>query len=140
MKKYLVLLFITSLSFAQNNKQNIRGIVIDKLSQTTINGAKVQISNSEKQTITDSKGSYVLTDIAPDRYEVKVTFVGYKEVVIPNVLVTSGKEVILDITLEDEFKKLDDVIIKTSNAARLIIIPSLSSTAFVVEQEFKPLG
>ena len=135
MKKYLLLLFISAITFAQNNKQNIRGIVIDKLSQTTINGAKVQISNSEKQTITDSKGSYVLTDIAPDRYEVKVTFVGYKEVVIPNVLVTSGKEVILDITLEDEFKKLDEVVIKASNKAGTVNkLASVSAKSFSMEE------
>jgi hypothetical protein len=33
-KKILLLLFISTATFAQNNKQNIRGIVIDKLSQT----------------------------------------------------------------------------------------------------------
>lgn len=135
MKKYLLLLFISAATFAQNNKQNIRGIVIDKLSQTPINGAKVQISNSEKQTITDPKGSYVLTDIAPDRYEVKVSFVGYKEVVIPNVLVTSGKEVILDITLEDEFKKLDEVVIKASNKAGTVNkLASVSAKSFSMEE------
>ena len=41
-KKFLLLLFLSTASFAQNNKQNIRGTVIDKLSQTTIIGATVQ--------------------------------------------------------------------------------------------------
>ena len=120
MKKYFILLLISAISFAQNNKQNIRGIVIDKLSQTPIIGATVQINNSEIKAITDENGNYVLTEITPERYDIKVSFVGYKEVVIPNVIVTSGKEVILDIAMEDEYKKLDEIVIKTSNKASTI--------------------
>ena len=135
MKKYLLILFISFVSIAQNNKQNIRGIVIDKLSQTPLIGAKIQIINFEKQTLSDAKGNYILTEIAPDRYEVRVTFLGYKEVVIPNVIVTSGKEVILDISMEDEFKKLDDVIIKTSNKAGTINkLATVSARTFSMEE------
>ncbi len=135
MKKYLLLLFISAATFAQNNKQNIRGIVIDKLSQTPIIGATVQINNSSKQTITDAKGNYILTDIAPDRYEIKVSYMGYKEVVIPNVIVTSGKEVILDVTMEDEFKKLDDVVIKASNKAGTVNkLATVSARTFSMEE------
>ena len=41
-KKFLLLLFLSTASFAQNNNQNIRGTVIDKLSQTPIIGAIFQ--------------------------------------------------------------------------------------------------
>ena len=135
MKKLIVLLLISSLSFAQNNKQNIRGIVIDKLSQNPIIGATVKINNSDNQTITDAKGNYILTNLSPDRYELKISFTGYKEVVISNVIVTSGKEVILDITLEDEFKKLDEVVVKTSNKASSINkLATISARTFSMEE------
>jgi hypothetical protein len=135
MKKYLLILLLSTALYSQNNKQNIRGIVIDKLSQTPINGATVQINNSDKQTISDEKGNYVLTEITPDRYEIKVSFVGYKEVVIPNVIVTSGKEVVLDITMEDEYKKLDEVVIKTSNKASAINkLATVSARTFSMEE------
>ena len=134
-KTILLLLFLSTASFAQNNKQNIRGNVTDKLSQTPIIGATVQIHNSEIQTLTDEKGNYLLPEIAPDRYEIKVSFVGYKEVVIPNVIVTSGKEVILDITLEDEFKKLNEVVIKAGNKAGTINkLATISARTFSMEE------
>jgi CarboxypepD_reg-like domain/TonB-dependent Receptor Plug Domain len=134
-KKYLLLLFFSTAAFAQNNNQNIRGIVTDKLSQTPIIGATVQINNSEKQTVTDEKGNYTLTDITPDRYEIEVSFVGYKEVVIPNVIVTSGKEVILDITMEDEYNKLDEVVVKSSNKAGTINkLATVSARTFSMEE------
>jgi hypothetical protein len=41
-KTILLLLFLSTATFAQNNKQNIRGIVIDKLSQTPLTGATVK--------------------------------------------------------------------------------------------------
>lgn len=103
MRNCLFLLsFVLSYScFAQNNKQNIRGNITDKLSQSPIIRTTVQnLNNSEKNgTQTDINGQYVLLNLAPNRYEIKVTYVGYKEVFIPNVVVTSGKEVILDLTM-----------------------------------------
>lgn len=126
---------ISAISFAQNNKQNIRGVVIDKLSQTPIIGATIVVQNSTKQTQTDNSGNYLLNDMAPDRYEIKVSFSGYKEVIIPNVIVTSGKEVILDITMEDEFNKLNEVVVKASNKAGTINkLASVSARTFSMEE------
>lgn len=128
-------MMISAISFAQNNKQNIRGLVIDKLSQTPIIGATIVVQNSTKQTQTDNSGNYLLTDMAPDRYEIKVSFSGYKEVIIPNVIVTSGKELILDITMEDEFNKLNEVVVKTSNKAGTINkLTSVSARTFSMEE------
>lgn len=126
---------ISAISFAQNNKQNIRGVVLDKLSQTPIIGATIAVQNSTKQVQTDNSGNYLLNDMAPDRYEIKVSFSGYKEVIIPNVIVTSGKEVILDITMEDEFNKLNEVVVKASNKAGTINkLATVSARTFSMEE------
>ena len=128
-------MMISAISFAQNNKQNIRGVVLDKLSQTPIIGATIVVQNSTKQVQTDNSGNYLLNDMAPDRYEIKVSFSGYKEVIIPNVIVTSGKEVILDITMEDEFNKLNEVVVKASNKAGTINkLASVSARTFSMEE------
>ena len=110
--KYLLLIFsllFANLSFAQNNKQNIRGNILDKFSQSPIIGASVQIVNNafNKGTHTDASGHFVLTGLTPSRYEIKISFVGYKNVLIPNVVVTSGKEVILDVTMEEDLRLLN---------------------------------
>lgn len=128
-------MMISAISFAQNNKQNIRGVVLDKLSQTPIIGATIAVQNSTKQVQTDNSGNYLLNDMAPDRYEIKVSFSGYKEVIIPNVIVTSGKEVILDITMEDEFNKLNEVVVKASNKAGTINkLATVSARTFSMEE------
>jgi hypothetical protein len=131
------MLFITQISFAQNNRQNIRGVVTDKLSQITLPGATVQIVNKGeiKGTVTDEKGNYVLANLAPDRYELKISYVGYKEVFIPNVVLTSGKEVVLDIAMEEDLKQLNEVVITANLKAGTInnLIP-VSARTFSTEE------
>ena len=137
MKHYytIVLTFITTLTFAQNNKQNIRGIVMDKLTQSPISGATVRIASSPKLLITDSNGSYTFNELNPARYDLKVTFNGYKEAFIANVIVSSGKETILDISLEEEFKSLKEVLVKSSNKASSINkMATVSTRTFSMEE------
>ncbi len=89
MIRFLTLLvFIPIFSISQNNTQNIRGVVTDKLSQTPLIGVIVQINSLQKGSNTDSLGIYLLSNVPPDRYDLQVTCIGYKNITIPNVLVT----------------------------------------------------
>jgi hypothetical protein len=139
MKKYtfIIVLLIAQLSFAQNNKQKIRGVIIDKLSQTTLPGAAVQIINcaDKKGTTSDSKGNFSLSDLSPDRYELKISYLGYKDVLVPNVLVTSGKETILDIAMEENVTDLNEVVVTASGKDKTInnLIP-VSARTFSTEE------
>jgi hypothetical protein len=139
MIKYIIIisLFITQLSFAQNNRQNIRGVITDKLSQTTLPGATVQIVSStySKGTVSDANGTYILPDLLPDRYEVKASFIGYKEIIIPNVIVTSGKETILDIALEENVTNLNEIVINGNRKDKTINnLTSISARTFSTEE------
>ena len=135
-KSFLLLsLLIFNSTFAQNNKQNIRGVIVDKLTQSPINGASVQLTNSKKIAITDTSGIYTLSEINPGRYDVKVTFNGYKEALIANVMLNSGKETILDISLEEDYKSLKDVIVKSSNKSSSINkMATVSARTFSMEE------
>ena len=137
MGKYLFIisLFISSFSFAQNNTQNIRGVVIDKLSQIPLIGVSVQITSLRKGTNTDTLGKYTISNIPPDRYEVNISYTGYKSIIIPNVVVTSGKEVILDIAMEEIFNQLSEVVVKASNKGSTINkLASVSARTFSMEE------
>jgi hypothetical protein len=139
MKKHflIIFLFISHISFAQNNKQNIRGVVTDKYSQTTLPGASIQIiiNNVKKGCSSDVNGKYVLTDIFPDRYEIKVSFIGYKDVIIPNVVVTSGKETILDIAMEENITNLSEVVVTANSKDKTINnLTSISARTFSMEE------
>ena len=131
----IILSLIATLTFAQNNKQNIRGVIVDKLAQYPIYGATIQLINVQKTTISDTNGIYTFSEVNPGRYDLKITYSGYKESLIPNIIVVSGKETILDITLEEDFKSLKDVIIKSSNKSSSINkMATVSARTFSMEE------
>ena len=123
--KYFISFFLLLSSyqiFAQNNRQDIRGLVTDKLSQAPLIGATVHILNQPdgKSAATDKRGYYVLADLPPGSYDLKVTYQGYKELIIPNVEVVSGKETIHDIALEETFNSLKEVVVTASDKASTV--------------------
>ena len=135
MRFLFLLTLIPTLLFAQNNTQNIRGVVTDKLSQSPLFDVSVQISSLQKVTNTDTLGKFTISNIPPDRYDIKVSYTGYKSITIPNVVVISGKEVILDIAMEEAFNKLGDIVIKASNKGGTINkLASVSARTFSMEE------
>ena len=137
MKYYYTIAFtlIATLTFAQNNKQNIRGVIIDKLTQAPLKGATVLLNNDKKSAIADTNGLYTIGELNPGRYDVKVSYNGFKDAYIPNIVVTSGKETILDISLEEDFKNLKDVVVKSSNKSSSINkMATVSARTFSMEE------
>jgi hypothetical protein len=135
-KYFLVfLLLVSSATFAQKNTQNIRGTVTDKLSQTPLVGASLQVIALQKGANSDSLGKYSILNLPPDRYDISITCAGYKTMTIPNVVVTSGKEVILDIALEETFNQLKEVVVTSSNKGGTINkLASVSARTFSMEE------
>jgi hypothetical protein len=130
-------LFLINLTFAQDNTQNIRGIVVDKFSQSAIIGATIQVVNNgvSKGAASDDKGQYVIAKLSPGRYEMKVTYMGYKEVNIPNIVISSGKEVIMDISMEEDLRQLNQVLIKSMNKANTVNnLATISARTFSMEE------
>ncbi|WP_163579348.1 carboxypeptidase-like regulatory domain-containing protein, partial [Klebsiella pneumoniae] len=64
--------------------------------------------------VSNSNGQFVINNIATGRVTIMVSIIGFKTAVIPEILVTAGKEVIVDIALEQEVKTLADVTVNSS--------------------------
>ncbi len=123
------------MTFGQNNTQSIRGNITDKLSQNPIVGAAIEITSIQLSSYSDSIGNYSLSGISPGRYEIKIYYKGYKTLLIPNILITSGKEVILDFALEEDFQQLKEVTIKSTNKEGTINrLASVSARTFSMEE------
>lgn len=116
-KVYAILVALVSLNttlvVAQSPTQTIKGTILDKQAQSSLPGVNVVIIGSDpiKGTTTDMDGKFRLTEVVPGRYDLKITFLGYKEIVLPNVVVTSGKEVSLDIGMEENVNALNEIVV-----------------------------
>jgi hypothetical protein len=108
----VVLILIISLSGkAQQNGQVIKGKVVDAFTQTPLPGATVVIqdSNPTLGTMTDADGNFKLLNIKPGRYNLKVSFIGYENFLFREILIGSGKEVVLNAGLEEMISEINEV-------------------------------
>src|SRR3954463_1513986 len=94
-------LIIFSTSFAQVPTQQLRGSVVDHVLQTAIEGATVRISGIEKTVITNANGEFRFTAVPIGVQQLVISCVGYKELVLDNINLNSGKETVLNINLEN---------------------------------------
>lgn len=116
----IVLLFIFAISISHIHAQklwlqSIKGKIIDDISKAPIEGATVSlVGDSVTTTSTDKNGLFSLS--APvGRQSILISFIGYEVQVINEILVTSGKEVIINISLTEKIIQLNEVVVKGSN-------------------------
>ncbi len=100
---------------AQTNTQIIRGVVVDRYSQSPLGGVKVQVSGSQQESMTDSFGVFVIGDLPPQRYEISLTLQGYKMAVYANLVLISGKELALHIEMEEVYDAIEAVVVAAVN-------------------------
>src|SRR5690606_31869378 len=70
------------------------------------------------------------------------TYLGYEERLIPNILVTSGKEVVLDFTLRESMINMDEVVISATKDKSKIAneMALVSARGFTVEETKRYAG
>jgi hypothetical protein len=104
---------LTGLAQSSRLTQTVRGVVIDKTSEKPIPGVTVQVAGVAPVigAVTDEAGRYVLLAVPLGRHQFSYGSAGYQTATIPEVLVTAGKEVILDISLEQKLVTLNALVV-----------------------------
>jgi len=133
----LLLLFAVSAN-AQNFTQNLKGTVLDKAVKTPLAGATVVLLSAEQPTgtTTDPDGRFRLPSVPVGKHTLRVTYLGYKEAVVPNVTLNSGKETELTIELEEALLTTKEVVVraKIDKQKPLNELATVSARAFSVEE------
>lgn len=118
MKKFisttLIIAVFTTLAFNQNLKQTVRGTIIDIDSKLPLTGATIIIVGTDPLigTATDVNGVFRFDNIPLGRIAVNISYLGYENKTISDIVVNSGKEVVLDLTMQESVKTMDVVVIK----------------------------
>ena len=103
---------------ASQQTQNVQGTILDKQSEIPLIGAAVELLNEEGQavngTVTDFDGYYRLDNVPLGRQVIRISYLGYEPLTVPNIVVTAGKEVILDLALEESVAQLEQVVVTSS--------------------------
>src|SRR5688500_2890115 len=80
--------------------QNIRGTVTDQLLQTPIAGATVVIAGTDKKVIADSLGNFRIPNVTAGTHTLLISHINYNNALVNNIVVNTGKEVVLTISME----------------------------------------
>jgi hypothetical protein len=140
----LILLFIPKTGFSQTVVQSVKGLVFDNETQTPLIGATVVITGSKPLlgASTDLTGNYKISNVPLGRYDIQISYIGYDPAIVPEVLVTSGKEVVLNTGLEQSVNQMNEVTVKayTRKDIPLNTMASISARSFSVEETRRYAG
>jgi ethanolamine utilization microcompartment shell protein EutS len=133
----LLMLIAFSVTANAQSSQIIKGIITDKASEKPLSGATIQLAGSNIVAQSDKEGKYVLAEVPLGRQSIIISFTGYKPATLPELLVTAGKEVILDIALEQNIGAMQGVTVtaaRTKKGAAQNEYAAASSRSFNIEE------
>lgn len=137
MKQVAILFFVFWMPLVLfSQSQTIKGTIIDKQSTEPLIGVQIIIvgSNPKVGAVTNENGVYRIPNVQPGRYDLFISYDGYKVQTASNIVVTSGKETVLDVQLEESVNNLEEVVIKNDKKDMNNELTSVSGRAFSMEE------
>ena len=127
--------------------QTVRGTIRDAESNAALSGITVQmIVDSTKKigSVSDKNGNFRLKNVPLGRQTIIVKAIGYQEQTLREILVTAGKETILDIALVEKINTTEEVVVTFDRGAQKINTineyAAVSARAFNIEDTKKYAG
>jgi len=140
----VLLIGMTNILQATDLTQTLRGKVVDKDSKATLHGATVILleSNPLRGAVTNLDGQFRIENVPVGRLSIKVSYVGYEEKYISNILLSSGKETVLNVELTESVTLMDEVrvVAKKKKSESLNEMAAVSAKAFTVEETKRYAG
>ncbi len=135
-----ICLLSLSLKLQSQNLGTISGKVLDNETGLFLEGATIQVENSDFFTITNSDGYFEIRDIPTSSYNIKASYVGFKSLTKFNIIVKSVGNQSLQYGLNPFSDELDEVILTESPFNTSIETPLSTQTFSAVEIETYPGG
>ncbi|MCF8465290.1 MAG: carboxypeptidase-like regulatory domain-containing protein [Flavobacteriales bacterium] len=134
---FLLFLFSSLGSFGQIT-QTIRGKVVDAVSQRGLPGASVVVLDTSTfiGSASDVDGGFKLENVPIGRVSLKVSFIGYEDQFLQNLVLNPSKQMVLNIQLQEKINSVEEVVIKAerNQGEALNEMAIISARAFSVEE------
>ncbi|MCK9219663.1 MAG: TonB-dependent receptor [Bacteroidales bacterium] len=125
-------------------RSTITGTVLDHQTQAPLPGATVIIMDTDPVigTITDSSGHFRIPHVKIGQVQLKVTFMGYKTVITDLLIVTTGKETMAVVFMDETALNVPEVEIKSEFRKNESInkMATVSVRSFSVDETFRFAG
>ena len=130
--------FICTEIQAQQLTQTVRGIVLDMDSEYPLIGATVMVIGTDPilAATTDIDGDFKIEGVPVGRQSLEIRYLGYETGFLTNLVVTSGKELVLNTQLRESAQQLEEIVVKATDNKQepLNEMASVSARSFSVEE------
>ncbi|MDO1448533.1 TonB-dependent receptor [Rhodocytophaga aerolata] len=131
-------------AYSQTGTQIIRGRITDKDSKIGLPGAAIVLLDNSpemKGTVTDTDGYFKLANVPLGKHSIRVSYIGYQELVIPTIVVNAGKEVVLALELETSIITMTEVVVNAnSKDGSVNEMATVSARTFSLEETERYAG
>ncbi len=120
----LILTLVSVLSpkiLAQNGE--LRGTITDSKTGEALFGATVFLENTNLGAATDADGAFVIRNIVPASYNIRISYIGYAPKILFNVVVRSEGNALLNVTLESSDTSLEELVVTVNPFTKLETTP-----------------
>lgn len=114
---FIVFFFLVVQQVHAQLTQRIRGHVSDHVLTSPLPGVQVVVLNTNPTlgAVTDEHGDFRIDSVPIGRYDIKISSVGYKPLLLTNIEVVSGKETMISVSLEEDVTELAEVVVTASD-------------------------
>jgi hypothetical protein len=134
-KQLIIIIYLSFFSLrllGQENNSLVPGLVADKSSKQPVEFAMVQLLKKADSTIvTDHKGKFVLDNIAPGNYTLRISLIGYNKILMP-LSVVKQKEHIGIVEIGVLSKNMNEVV---AASGKLLLNTSIDRKVYNVTQD-----
>ncbi len=110
----LVTLILSNIVWSQPLTQTLKGRVVDLDTQAPLIGATVIIRDTDpvRGATTNPDGFYWVASVPIGRYDIQANYMGFEPNVIPEIVISSAKEVVLNIQLKEMVLEAEQVVVE----------------------------
>ncbi|MCU0413866.1 MAG: TonB-dependent receptor [Ignavibacteriaceae bacterium] len=114
MKKLLLLVFLTSYFSYAGTTGKLSGSVKDSQTGEPLVGANIILEGTDYGAATNVDGNFVILNISPGNYSVKISYIGYQASQVTDVQIVVDQTTLLPVVLTPESIQVDEVIVTAS--------------------------
>lgn len=135
----ILLSLLTIYAVAQPiHTQTVRGHIVDGETLMPLIGANIIVQPSEPLlgASTDADGNFKIESVAIGRKTLTISYLGYEPLVVPNILITTGKEVVLQLEMTESLVSMAEIVVKAydEKSTPLNEMAIASARSFSVEE------
>lgn len=132
MKKLLAILFITTHIVFAGTTGKLSGTVTDAQSGEALVGANVIIEGTDFGAATNVEGNFVILNIPPGNYSVKISYIGYEARLVNDVRIIVDQTTLLSVQLNPESIEFQEVVVTASTP---MIQKDVTSSVSVIRRD-----